>query len=228
MFSNFFFSITFNEYKYKHTHTHSLLKPHIACPTTSGTGAECTGFAVFDLIKMGSKTGLGHKYLIPSMAIIDPDFTDSLPAAVVAASGFDVLSHALESYTARPYNARPLPSGTTPLNMVRPIHQGSNPYSDFGCLEALKLCGQYLVRAVNDPTDKEARSQMLFAATLAGVSMGNAGTQIPHGLSYPVSGLGIYGKYHPGPTSGYPPQAPIIPHGFSVMLHAPSVCEGID
>ncbi|KJE96366.1 iron-containing alcohol dehydrogenase [Capsaspora owczarzaki ATCC 30864] len=196
------------------------LKPHIACPTTSGTGAECTGFAVFDLVKMKSKTALGSRFLIPSMAIVDPGFIDTLPPAAVAASGFDVLSHALESYTARPYNKRPLAAGTTKRNIVRPLHQGSNPYSDLGCLQALAICGEYLVRAVNDPTDVEARTQMSFAATLAGISIGNAGTQVPHGLSYPVSGLGVTRSYHPG--DGYPAKEPIIPHGFSVMLHAPS------
>ena len=82
------------------------LKPHIACPTTCGTGSECTGIAVFDLVAKQVKTGIASKRLKPSLALVDPTTTYSLPKNVVAASGFDVLSHALESYTARPYTLR--------------------------------------------------------------------------------------------------------------------------
>ncbi|MGI9596844.1 MAG: iron-containing alcohol dehydrogenase, partial [Acidimicrobiales bacterium] len=122
------------------------LKPHIACPTTSGTGSECTGIAVFDLLEMKAKTGIASKMIRPTRALIDPAVTATLPSSVVASSGFDVLSHALESYTARPYSQRP-PADRPSL---RPSSQGANPWSDMGCGEALRLLGQYLVRAVHD------------------------------------------------------------------------------
>ena len=111
------------------------LKPHIACPTTSGTGSECTGIAVFDLLEMKAKTGIASKMIRPTRALIDPSVTATLPANVVAASAFDVLSHALESYTARPYHRRPAPDRPS----LRPSSQGSNPWSDLGCREVGSL-----------------------------------------------------------------------------------------
>jgi len=190
------------------------LKPHISVPTTTGTGSELTGFAVFDLLSMKAKTGIGHRYLIPTTALIDPLVTQTIPSNVVASSGFDVICHAIESFTARPYYSRAAPLHPS----KRPLHQGANWYSDVGCLEALRITSKYFLRAVNDSSDLEAREQMLFAATLAGSCMGNAGTHLPHGMSYPVSGL-VRDFY----VDGYPNKSPIIPHGMSVILHAPSV-----
>ncbi len=188
------------------------LKPHIACPTTSGTGSECTGIAVFDLLSKQVKTGIASARLKPARAVIDPLVTASLPANVVAASGFDVLSHALESYTAKPYTQRQRPE-----TGVRPLSQGSNPYSDMGCREALRLTGEYLVRAVQDDQDNEARHGMMLAATLAGIAFGNSGVHIPHGMSYSVAGL--VKDYCP---SGYPSGHPLVPHGISVIVNAPA------
>ena len=190
------------------------LKPHIACPTTSGTGSECTGIAVFDLLEMGAKTGIASKLIRPDRALIDPDCTSTLPSEVVACSAFDVLSHALESYTARPYSRRPAPD--TPS--LRPSSQGANPWSDLGCAEALRLIGRFLVRGVLDPGDTEARHQLMWAATLAGIAFGNAGCHAPHGMSYSVAGL--VRDFCP---AGYPPHAPIVPHGMSVIVNSPAV-----
>ena len=189
------------------------LKPHIACPTTCGTGSECTGIAVFDLLSMAAKTGIVSRRLKPAMALIDPTTAHGLPRNVVAASGFDVLSHALESYTARPHTRRPAPSSPT----ARPMSQGANPWSDIGCRAALDMIGRYLVRAVTDAADLEAREQMMWAATLAGIAFGNAGCHLPHGMSYSVSGL--VRDFRP---EGYPDAAPIVPHGMSVIVNAPA------
>jgi len=189
------------------------LKPHIACPTTSGTGSECTGIAVFDLLERRVKTGIAHRLLRPTVALVDPDVTATLPATVVAASGFDVLSHALESFTAMPYTRRAAPPGPD----QRPMSQGANPWSDVGCTKALALTGECLVRAVHDAGDREARRQMMFAATLAGIAFGNSGVHIPHGMSYSVAGL--VRDYRP---PGYPDDEPICPHGISVIVDAPS------
>ncbi len=190
------------------------LKPHIACPTTCGTGSECTGISIFDLLSLQVKTGIASKRLKPSMALIDPATTYSLPKNVVAASGFDVLSHALESYTARPYTQRAAPDKPA----ARPMSQGANPWSDIGCEASLKLLGQYLERAVNDAADHEARDQMMYAATLAGIAFGNAGCHVPHGMAYSVAGL--VRDFRP---DGYPQDEPMVPHGMSVIVNAPSV-----
>ncbi len=190
------------------------LPPHVACPTTSGTGAECTGIAVFDLLSAKAKTGIASRRLRPTLAIVDPDATRTLPAEVVAASGFDVLCHAIESYTARPFVARLRSSPVT----ARPMSQGRNPWSDLGSLEALRLAGRSLVRGWQDASDDEARGELAWAATLAGIAFGNAGVHLPHGMSYAVAGL--VRDYRP---TGYPADEPMVPHGTSVVLNAPSV-----
>ena len=190
------------------------LKPHIACPTTCGTGSECTGITIFDLLSMQVKTGIASKRLKPSLALIDPAATYTLPKNVVAASGFDVLSHALESYTAKPYTRRAAPGKPA----LRPMSQGANPWSDIGCEAALKRLGQYLERAVNDASDHEARDQMMYAATLAGIAFGNSGVHVPHGMAYSVAGL--VKDFRP---EGYPQEEPMVPHGMSVIVNAPSV-----
>jgi hydroxyacid-oxoacid transhydrogenase len=190
------------------------LKPHIACPTTSGTGSEATGLAIFDLVSMRAKTGIASRRLKPSLGIVDPDVTRSLPSEVVACTGFDVLSHALESYTALPYSQRKRPSS----GEARPLSQGANPFSDIACIEALRILGKHIQRAVADADDDEAREAMMFASLLAGIGFGNAGVHTPHGMSYSVSGL-VKG-FRP---SGYPQAEAIVPHGMSVIVNAPSV-----
>jgi len=189
------------------------LKPLIAVPTTAGTGSETTGVAIFDHVAMHAKTGIAHRRLKPTLGILDPENTRTLPAAVAAATGLDVLSHAVESYTAIPYSERPLPERP----VLRPAYQGANPISDVWALEALRLVARYLVRAVEDPDDEEARGQMLLAAAYAGMGFGNAGVHLPHGMSYPVSGM--VRDWRP---PGYQVDHPLIPHGISVILNAPA------
>ena len=190
------------------------LAPHIACPTTSGTGSECTGITIFDLLERSVKTGIASKRLRPSLGVIDPDAARTLPSMVVACSGFDVLSHALESFTALPYTERSAPGPGAP----RPMSQGANPFSDIACLEALRILGAHLVRAVRNPGDEEARERMMYAATLAGIGFGNAGVHAPHGMAYAVAGL--VHDYH---APEYPGRDPIVPHGMSVIVNAPAV-----
>lgn len=190
------------------------LKPLIALPTTAGTGSETTGVAIFDYGKLHAKTGVAHRRLKPTLGILDPENTSTLPPEVAACTGLDVLSHAIESYTALPYALRERPGRPG----MRPAYQGSNPISDVWSLEALGLVAEYLVRAVQDPGDGEARAQMLLAASYAGVGFGNAGVHLPHGMSYPVSGM-VRG-YRP---RGYTVDHPMIPHGMSVILNAPAV-----
>jgi len=190
------------------------LKPLIAVPTTAGTGSETTGVAIFDLLEMHAKTGIAHRALRPVMGIIDPVNTETLPPMVAACTGLDVLSHAVESLTAIPYSKRPAPESP----VYRPAYQGANPISDIWSTKSIEIVGKYQLRAINDPGDIEARGQMLLAASYAGIGFGNAGVHLPHGMSYPVSGM--VRNYHP---KGYNVDRPIIPHGMSVILNAPAV-----
>ncbi len=187
--------------------------PHIACPTTAGTGSESTGVAVFDVAAQNVKTGISSAYLKPDLGIIDPTFTLTLPALVTAATGFDVLTHAIESYTAIPFSHRPAAKDPS----LRPPYQGANPHSDIGSQEAIRLGGKYLLRAVEDGTDQEARIALMYAATMAGVSFGNAGVHVPHGMSYSVAGM-IH-DYYP---DGWPDDHSMCPHGISVVVNAPA------
>jgi hydroxyacid-oxoacid transhydrogenase len=191
------------------------LMPLIAVPTTAGTGSETTGTAIFDMVSKRAKTGIAHRNLKPTLGIVDPLNTRTMPSAVHASSGLDVLCHSLESWTAIPFYER-TPRPTNPIN--RPAYQGANPISDIFSLKALRDTVKYLPRAVKDPDDHEAQSQMLLAATLAGVGFGNAGVHLCHGMSYPISGQNPGYKH-----AGYQVDSPIIPHGVSVAVTAPAV-----
>jgi hydroxyacid-oxoacid transhydrogenase len=190
------------------------LKPLIAIPTTAGTGSETTGVSIFDLTRMHAKTGIANRRLKPTLGLLDPENTRTMPASVAASSGLDILSHAIESFTALPYTERPRPG--RPL--LRPAYQGSNPISDIWSLASLDIVNKYLIRASNDPEDDEARGKMILAASYAGVGFGNAGVHLPHGMSYPVSG-----NVKSWVADGYSKDHPLVPHGFSVILNAPAV-----
>ena len=190
------------------------VKPHIACPTTSGTGSEATGIAIFTLASLNAKTGIISRRLIPTIALIDPEVTATLPAKVVASTGFDCMSHALESITARAWPRRLNPA----KGVTRPVSQGANAFSDALAAQALDAVGNYLVRAVQDAHDTEAHTEMMYAALLAGIAFNAAGCHLPHGLSYAVSGLTK--KWH---VDGYPEGRTLVPHGMAVVLNNPSV-----
>jgi hydroxyacid-oxoacid transhydrogenase len=190
------------------------LKPLLAIPTTSGTGSETTGVVIFDLVEMHAKTGIANLRLKPTLGILDPHNTRTLPPQIAASTGLDVLTHAIESYTAMPFHQRT----KAQRPMLRPAYQGSNPISDTWALEALRLVVQFLPRAFKDPGDDEARGMMLLAASYGGIGFGNAGLHLAHGMSYPVSGM--VRDYKP---EGYNVDHPIIPHGMAVVLNAPAV-----
>ena len=188
--------------------------PHIACPTTSGTGSEMTGLSVIRLMEHDTKYVLASRFILPDEALVDPACTDTLPARVMASTGFDLLSHAIECYTARAYtqwDKIQSPDG-------RPMIQGANPWSDLHAREALRIADGYLVRGVADSGDHEARDRLMWAATLAGMAFGNSGTHLPHAFSY-----GVTNRMHDVVTDDYPVPSPFVPHGISVILTSPAV-----
>lgn len=192
------------------------LKPLIAVPTTAGTGSETTAVTVFDFESEGVKTGISNRYIRPSLGVLDPENTRTTPRAVAASTGLDVLSHALESYTARDYLLREAPANPA----ARSAYQGSNPISDVWALESLRIINEFLPRVFADPDDDEARGQMILASSYAGIGFGNAGVHLPHAMAYPVAG-NVTGYFPPG----YDTDHPMVPHGTSVIVHTPAVCR---
>ncbi|GMA41408.1 hydroxyacid-oxoacid transhydrogenase [Mobilicoccus caccae] len=188
------------------------LKPLFAVPTTAGTGAESTAMCILDVLSMKVKTGISHWRLRPTMAIVDPLLTLSLPPEVTAAAGMDIVCHALESYTARWYadHDRKQPE-------ARVTYCGSNPVSDLWCERAMTLlAGSFRTAVERGEDDLQARSDMMMAATFAGMGFGNAGVHIPHANAYPIAGM--VKEYRP---QNYPQGEAMVPHGESVSLTAP-------
>ena len=187
------------------------LKPLIAVPTTAGTGSESTAMCVLDILSMRVKTGISHWRLRPTLAIIDPLVSLSLPPEVTASAGMDIVCHAVESYTARWYTSF---DRKTPEQRV--TYCGSNPISDLWSERSLGLIARSFRKAVHEGSDLAARSDMMMAATFAGMGFGNSGVHIPHANAYPIAGM--VKDFRP---AGYPQQEPMVPHGMSVSLTAP-------
>jgi alcohol dehydrogenase class IV len=187
------------------------LRPLVAVPTTTGTGAESTTVCVLDVLAQRVKTGISHVRLRPTLAVVDPMLTVTQPAGVTASAGMDILCHALESYTARPYTA-----GNRKEPAQRVPYCGANPVSDMWSERALGLLATSFRRAVHDGDDLDARRNMALAATFAGLGFGNAGVHIPHANAYPIAGR-VRGFQPPD----YPGDEPMVPHGMAVSLTAP-------
>ena len=188
------------------------LRPLIAVPTTAGTGSETTAVAVTHVLDQNVKAGVSHRLLRPALGVVDPLNTLTAPPEVTAAAGADILTHAIESYTTRPYNAR---AKHHPPD--RPAYIGANPASDVWCEKAVEYVARYLRRAVLNGLDLEARVNLALAANYAGIGFGNAGVHIPHALAYPIAGL--VRDYVP---LGYRTRHAMVPHGMAVILSAPA------
>lgn len=187
------------------------LLPLVAVPTTTGTGSESTTICVLDVLALHVKTGISHPALRPRLAVVDPALTMTQPAMVTAASGMDILCHALESYTARWY---------ADFDAKQPEQRvpycGANPVADMWSEKALSLLAGAFRTAVRDGSDTVSREQMALAATFAGLGFGNAGVHIPHANAYPIAG-----RVRDFRPEGYPADEPIVPHGMAVSLTAP-------
>jgi alcohol dehydrogenase len=136
--------------------------PLVAVPTTAGTGAETNAFGVVTDVQAGRKFYVGHASTLPAAAILDPDLTLGLPRDGTAATGMDALTHALESYLSR----------------------RANPWADGIALQVMRMVSAFLPRAVADGADREARSQMLLAAHLAGAAMASTGLGLCHAIGH--------------------------------------------
>lgn len=140
----------------------------LAIPTTSGTGAEVTWPIVLTDMEEHHKISVGHAENIPDLAIVDPIFVHKLPPQITADTGMDVLTHAVEGYTA----------------------QWHNDFSDGLCLKAIQLVFDYLPRAYEHGSDdREARERMHNAATIAGLGFGNAQAAMAHGMGHSLGAL---------------------------------------
>jgi hydroxyacid-oxoacid transhydrogenase len=191
------------------------LKPLVAVPTTTGTGAESTTICVLDVLALQVKTGISHARLRPMLAVVDPALTMTQPAGVTAAAGMDILCHALESYTARPFTSY---DAKTPEQRVP--YCGANPISDVWSENAMGLLAFSFRQAVRHGDDVHAREQMALAATMAGLGFGNAGVHIPHANAYPIAGR-VHERCPGFRPAGYPDDEPMVPHGMAVSLTAP-------
>jgi len=200
------------------------LLPLVCVTTTAGTGSEVTGITIFDHTEIGAKTGIGSRMLKPTLGIIDPDHLQHAPKNVRAYCGFDVLCHALESYTAIPFDSRPLPKSPE----YRPTYQGSNPISDVWSLHALQICRDSFEKSVLED-NIDCQANMHLASAFAGIGFGNAGVHLCHGMSYPISGniKNTKNQYSPDKLvpGVYGDHRPIVPHGLSVCITAPAVFE---
>lgn len=187
----------------------SLLKPHIAIPTTAGTGSETTSVAIFDVLKMKAKTGISNPSIRPTIALVDPMNTVSLPPMITASTGLDVLNHAIESYTSHPYTAKP------PIKnpAERAVYSGATPVGDIFGEQAIKWVHDYLRRAYLNSSDIEARYYLMLASSVAGIGFGHVGVHVPHAMGYPIAGM--IRKWFP---ENYEFGYPIIPHGIGTAI----------
>ncbi|WP_170148483.1 iron-containing alcohol dehydrogenase [Ureibacillus endophyticus] len=161
------------------------LPPTIIIPTTAGTGSEVTNVAVITDEEAKRKFVLASPYVIPTYAFIDPTMTFTLPQPHIAATGIDALVHAIESY----------------------VNNKSQPVSDALAIGAMKMIIEYLPQSYADPTNEEAKAQVLLGSTIAGMAFAMTGTALVHSLSHPMTS-----HFH-------------VPHGLANAIILPKVIE---
>ncbi len=141
--------------------------PLVLVPTTAGTGSEVTPISIIT-VGEEEKKGVSSPIILPDVAILDPDLTLGLPAHTTAATGIDAMVHAIEGYAS--------------------ANKNNNPISKMLSVEALKLLGGSIEKAVFDGSNLEARGNMLIGAMLAGKSFANSPVAAVHALAYPIGG----------------------------------------
>jgi alcohol dehydrogenase class IV len=141
--------------------------PVVALPTTAGTGSEMTHYAVFSNPRLREKSTIVSERIIPRAALVDPELTFSCPPRLTALTGVDVLAHSIEAY----------------------INVSSSPFARLVSLEAIRLAGAWLAKAVADGSDPEARQQMAWASALGGVAIAHANPTLPHALGQAAGGF---------------------------------------
>ncbi|SFC91245.1 iron-containing alcohol dehydrogenase [Clostridium uliginosum] len=143
------------------------ISPIVAIPTTAGTGSEATQFTIISDTETDVKMLIKGSSLMPTLAIVDPRFTMTVPAKITAATGLDALTHAIEAYTSKK----------------------SQPLSDTFALSAIKRIFKSLPIAFNEPSNEDARNQMAIAALEGGIAFNNSSVTIVHGMSRPIGAL---------------------------------------
>lgn len=189
--------------------------PLIAVPTTAGSGSEASAVCIMDLLDQRVKSGISDWRLRPTLAVVDPSSTLSLPGEATISSGLDVLCHNIESLTSKPFFARPRPKPGS-----RPTFSGANPLSDLLCERSLTLLAQSFRRAVRDGADEQARYDVMLAATLTAVGSSTAGVHIPHACSYAIAAQ-VRDYTPPGPGV----RRPFVPHGVAVAATIRAVTD---
>ncbi len=140
--------------------------PTVMIPTTAGTGSEVTPNAIVTFPEEELKIGIVGRHLLPSLVIMDPVITKSLPPAITAATGMDAFTHALESF----------------------ISNKANPISDMYALESMRLIAGSIVTSYTQGDDVDAREAMLIGSMYGGMALTSAGTAAVHALAYPIGG----------------------------------------
>jgi alcohol dehydrogenase class IV len=164
--------------------------PFIAIPTTAGTGSEVTRNAVLASPAERVKASLRGASMLPRLAVVDPELTLDLPAAITASTGLDALTQLIEPYVS-----------------VR-----ANPMTDLYCVEGIRRAAIALPRAFANGRDREARSGMAWASMLGGLALANAGLGAVHGFAAPVGGM------WPAPHGAV--CAALLPHAMEVNVRA--------
>ena len=155
--------------------------PLVCLPTTAGTGSEVSHAAVLTDKANHIKVSTLSQHLRPTLALVDPAFTDGCPAKITADSGIDAVTDAIEGYTAVDFDKLNEPAGPA-------AYEGRHPLGDCLAEKAIGLIGQHLVTAVTNGTNQAARDGMALAATLAGLAFSNCGVALVHALEYPIGG----------------------------------------
>jgi len=157
--------------------------PHIAVPTTSGTGSEVSPVSVLTDEEKKIKIGISDNLLRPRVALVDPELCLSMPPKVTADTGMDALCHAIECYTNVPHPYLPVAEDADI------VFSGKEPLADCLAERAIELIGANLRLAVDQGHNLEARTQMALGSLMAGMAFSNAGVAAVHALSFPIGGL---------------------------------------